>query len=345
MASDERHSRHRLFPPIGDAGQRKLASARIAVVGCGALGSRIAELLARAGIASAPGGLLRIIDRDTVDVSNLQRQALFDSDDAAEARPKAQAARRHIAKIDPGVNLEAHVRDFSPLNAARFFQSIDLAIDGTDNFRTRFLINDAALAAGIPWIYGGAVASRGIAAAFVPGAGPCFRCLLGQVPGLGRGETCDTAGIITPLPTLVAALETALAMRWIVEGVLPRGIRTIDLWSPEMRWTTALETAGADPACRSCGTREFPALSEEGQELVTLCGRNSVQIVSPDGADLDLAQKRLEGIATSILRHPESLTARFHDGSLTLFDDGRILVEGTTDPHEATSMVARYLGG
>ena len=343
--ADERHSRHIRFEPIGARGQERIERARLAVVGCGALGSRAAELLARAGVGRAPGGLLRLIDRDYVDVSNLQRQALFDTEDAEAARPKAAAAKDHIAAIDPEVRVEAHVRDFSPENAERLLDGIDLAIDGTDNFRARFLINDVALLRKIPWIHGGAVASRGVFAAFVPGAGPCFRCLLETVPGLAAGETCDTAGIVTTVPALVAAMQATAALRWIVDGAAPRGLRRIDLWSDDPVWDVSFERAKPDPECASCGRGELPALRAERQEAVSLCGRNSVQIVGSPLPDLDAASRRLDRSGLATLRHAQSLTVRIPEGAVTLFDDGRVIVEGTTDTMEAATLVAKYLGG
>lgn len=345
MDPSGRHSRHELFASIGPEGQRKIESACIAVVGCGALGSRSAELLARAGVGRRKPGLLRIIDRDTVDLSNLQRQALFDSADAAESRPKATAAARHIAAIDPEVRCEPHVRDLSPSNAERLLEGADLVIDGTDNFRTRFLVNDVALLRGTPWIYGGAVASSGIVGGILPGRGPCFRCLVERIPSLGSGPTCDSAGIITPLPSAVAALQVSFAIRWIVSGEMPPGIHAFDLWSDRPFRDVLFATAEPDPDCRSCGRREWPALREETQELVTLCGRNSVQVVPERSSDLESAAARLRGVATAIHRHPQSVTASIAEGRLTLFADGRILVEGTTDPLVATSLIARYLGG
>lgn len=345
MGDSDRHSRHELFPPIGSEGQRRIESARVAIIGCGALGSRSAELLARAGVGRRDPGLLRIIDRDTVDLSNLQRQALFDSRDAAESRPKATAAARHIAAIDPEVRCEPHVRDLSPANAERLLDRVDLILDGTDNFRTRFLINDVALLRNVPWIYGGAVSSNGIVGGIVPGRGPCFRCLVEQIPSLGSGPTCDTAGIITPLPAAVASLQVSFAIRWIVMGEMPAGFHAFDLWSDRPFRDVLFSKAEADPDCRSCRRREWPALREEKQEIVTLCGRNSVQVVPEKASDLDSATRRLTGVASAIHRHPQSVTASIAEGKLTLFEDGRIVVEGTTDPLIATSLIARYLGG
>jgi molybdopterin/thiamine biosynthesis adenylyltransferase len=339
----ERHSRHHLFAPIGEAGQAKLGAARVAIVGCGALGSRSAELLGRAG-AGRTGGILRIIDRDYVDVTNLQRQALFDDDDARRARPKAAAAQRHLAAIDPALRVEGIVRELTPGNALELLAGVDLIVDGTDNFRTRYLINDAAIALGTPWIYGGAVASHGIVATIVPGVTPCLRCLLAELPPLGAADNCDTAGIITPLPSVVAALQVSAAMRLLVEGTFERGVTTFDLWRGGESFRHSFAGVLPDSDCVSCGRRELPALHDIGEEVVTLCGRNSVQIVSGHTADLEAAATRMAAAGT-VHRHPQSMTATIAEGFLTLFDDGRVIVEGTTDPIEAKSIVARYLGG
>jgi adenylyltransferase/sulfurtransferase len=341
--TDSRHSRHHLFAPIGPEGQAKLGAARVAIVGCGALGSRSAELLGRAGVGS-DGGTIRIIDRDYVDVTNLQRQALFDDDDAKRARPKASAAQRHLLAIDPALQVEALVRELTAVNALELLAGVDLILDGTDNFRTRYLLNDASIALGTPWIYGGAVASHGIVATIVPGTTPCLRCLLAELPPLGAADNCDTAGIITPLPSVVASLQVAAAMRLLTGGGFTAGVTTFDLWRGGDSFRHSFEHVQRDPACVSCGLRELPALRDAGEEVVTLCGRNSVQIVSGHAADLEAAAMRMSA-AGPVQRHPQSMTATIAEGFLTLFDDGRVIVEGTTDPIEAKSIVARYLGG
>jgi len=339
----DRHSRHRLFAPLGDEGQQLLRDARVAVVGCGALGSRSAELLGRAGVGSGDG-FLRVIDRDYVEESNLQRQALFDSDDAARATPKATAVAAHLEAIDPDVRCEPHVRELNPGNALELLRDVDLIIDGTDNFRARYLINDAALSLNVPWIYGGAVGSRGIVAFFNPPSTPCLRCVLAEVPAFGIADSCDTAGVITPLPAMVAAIQVAAAMRWIATGTFQQGITTFDLWSGQPA-QLSLRSAVANPECLSCGKRELPALHDSREEVVTLCGRNSVQVFSGLSADLESTAAHFVRIGKTVRRHRDSLSADIPEGMLTLFQDGRIIVEGTTDALDAKSIIARYLGG
>lgn len=341
MHSD-RHSRHRLFPGIGDDGQRSIERARVTLVGCGALGTHSAEMLVRAGVGTAGDGRLRIIDRDYVEISNLQRQTLFTEADADRVRPKALAAQAHLKEIDSRVNIDAIVRDLTPSSAERLLGESDLIIDGTDNFPTRFIINDAAIRLQTPWIYGGAVGSRGITSFILPGQTPCLRCLLEQVPALGSVESCDTAGVITPLPAIVAGWQVAAALRWLVEHTHERGVFAFDPWKARLQH--AMSGIDPDPRCRSCGTGELPALTESREQIVTLCGRNSVQISGEARVDLQQAAGRLANLDRVELSEA-SVSAFTETGLLTLFADGRIIVEGTTDPSEARSIIARYLGG
>jgi adenylyltransferase/sulfurtransferase len=339
--NSDRHSRHVLFAGIGEGGQKLIEASRVTIVGCGALGSRSAELLGRAGV-SRNGGRLTLIDRDYVDESNLQRQALFTEDDATRSVPKAEAARRHLLQIDSALTIEAHVRDLNAANAQRLLAESDLIIDGTDNFQTRFIVNDAALSLDLPWIYGGAVGSHGTVAFIRPPSTPCFRCYLEFLPPAGVADTCDTAGIITPLPSLVAGYQVAMALRFLVDGSFPRGLSTFDAWALPGEARLAFRESAALADCPSCGLRSYPALNEAESSLVTLCGRNSVQITSGVDGDLGAAAARLEKVAVTT-RHAESVTASIPEGKITLFRDGRIVVEGTTDPHEAKSIAARYL--
>lgn len=337
----DRHAKHRLFPGIGDEGQEAIARARVTIVGCGALGSHSAEMLLRAGVGTSPEGRLRIVDRDYVELSNLQRQTLFEEEDANRARPKALAAAKHLRAIDARAVVDPVVRDLTPSSASRLLDESDIVVDATDNFPTRFLINDVAISSNLPWIYGGAVGSSGIASMIVPGETPCLRCLLEQVPAIGSVESCDTAGIITPLPAIVAGWQVAATLRWIVDRTCVQGVFTFDPWNGTA--SKAMTGTRPDPGCRSCGTREFPALNESREQVVTLCGRNSVQISGHERVDLDSAAARL-GDAVRVERSEVSVSAFIDEGMLTLFGDGRIIIEGTTDPSEARSIIGRYLG-
>lgn len=337
---NDRHSRHELFPGIGVEGQRAIERARVTVVGCGALGSHSTEMLVRAGVGTAEGGRLRVIDRDYVELSNLQRQTLFTEADAQRARPKALAAAAHLKEIDSSARIDPIVRDMTPSGAERLLSDSDVIIDATDNFATRFLINDTAIRLGTPWIYGGAVGSQGITMFISPGETPCLRCMLEQVPAIGSAESCDTAGIITPLPAIVAAWQVASALRWIVARTCERGLFTFDPWNGQLQ--KAMSHATPDPECRSCGTGDLPALTESAEQVVTLCGRNSVQISGGERVDLEMAAGRLAS-AHRVERSEQSVSAFIDSGILTLFSDGRIIVQGTTDPSEARSIIARYL--
>jgi molybdopterin-synthase adenylyltransferase len=344
MNESDRHARHHTFSPIGRAGQEKLARSRVAVVGCGALGSHSAELLARAGVATGPDGLLRLIDRDLVEISNLQRQALFDTADARASKPKARAAADHIRRIDPAVRTEPLVRDLNGTNALRLLDGVDLIIDGTDNFRARFVINDAAIATATPWIYGGAVGGRGMSAFIKPPDTACLRCLLETLPSFGSFDNCETAGVFTPLPAGVAAIQAAQALRYLVSGEWQSGVSTLDFWGSPGDSRRILSESRPQADCRSCGTGELPALHEEIEEIAALCGRNSVQIWSGVPADLKVTAERLRHLAP-LDQQEETLSASIPEGRLILFSDGRLIVEGTTDPMEARAIAGRYLGG
>lgn len=339
----ERYSRQMLFAPIGPEGQDKLRRSRVAVVGMGALGTVLANHLVRAGI-----GELRLIDRDFVEPSNLQRQMLYDEDDARAAAPKAVAAAARLARINGDVRLEPHVADLNPATAEALLAGVDLVLDGTDNFAVRFLINDACVRAGVPWIYGGAVSSRGVTMTIVPGETPCLRCLYPQPPAPGALETCDTAGVIAPVVDIVASLQAAEAFKWLVgaKDRLRRGMTHIDLWHNQY---AAVDLSGARRAdCPCCGERRFEFLEAAAGEPVfqSLCGRDAVQIVpaEPRHVDLDAVAERLAA-AGAVQRNPFLLRFRLSDAvRIVLFPDGRAMIQGTSDLAEARRLYAQYIG-
>lgn len=333
-----KYSRQVLFAGIGEAGQRRLGKSRVALVGCGALGSAQAEALVRAGV-----GFLRVIDRDFVEESNLQRQQLFDEADAREALPKAVAAQRKLNQINSGVEVEGVVADLVPANAETLLGDCQLFLDGTDNFETRWLINDVAVKHGQPWVYGAVVGSYGVTMAIVPGQSACFTCLVEGRPEAGLEETCDTVGVIYPAVHWVAALQVSQALQllvrsWSVETArLHRG----DLWRSEFHSSLLPRPR---PDCRTCGAREFVYLAGEAQPQITLCGRNSVQI-HERGRRLNLDQLRQRLAAHGEVRNnPYLLLLRVPPYELTLFADGRAIIRGTTDPGLARSLYARYVG-
>ncbi|HEV2717772.1 MAG TPA: ThiF family adenylyltransferase, partial [Terriglobales bacterium] len=267
----ERYSRQILFPGIGAEGQRKLANARIAIVGCGATGSALASLLARAGV-----GTIRIIDRDYVESSNLQRQSLFDENDAAESLPKAIAAVRKIAASNSQIVVEPHVADLVPANIGELLGGVDLILDGTDNFETRYLINDYAVKFSLPWIYTAAVGSYCATLNIVPGRTACLACLFLEAPS-GALDTCETAGILNSVVNLAASVAATEALKFLTgtSDRLRQTLLSFDLWRNERAEIVAEHPR---PDCRACGARDFIHLAGDGRPHITLCGRNSVQI-------------------------------------------------------------------
>ena len=334
---EERYSRQVLFPGIGAEGQRRLAAAKVAIVGCGATGSAAAALLARAGV-----GTLRILDRDYVEASNLQRQSLFDEADAAESLPKAIAAARKMAAFNSQIVVEPEVADLTPANVRRLLAGAQLILDGTDNFETRYLINDYAVEAGTPWIYGAAVGSYGVTMNVLPGETACLSCLFPEPPS-GTVETCDTAGILNSVAHFVASVQATEALKLLV-GAKDKLRRTLLSWDA---WNNARSEVSATkprPGCRTCGARQFPYLAGEGRPHITLCGRNSVQIHERSRpVDFAEASRRLEPHGR--VRHNEFVLKFWHDPyEMTVFPDGRAIIKGTTDPAAARSFYARYIG-
>lgn len=343
-----RHHRQEILPQIGAKGQARLAASDAVIVGVGALGCAAADLLARAGV-----GGIRLIDRDIVERTNLQRQTLFTERDAAEAMPKAEAARRRLLEIDGALRVEAEIADVTAANAERLLVGGGagagrVLLDGTDNYETRYLINDVAVKHGAGLIYGGAVATRGMAMPVVPG-GPCLRCVFPEPPPPEARETCDTAGVLNAVTAMVGALQASLALRWLLGALTPEDatLSRIDAWLPSF---SASPLAGMkDPGCPCCGLGRFEFLGgARGSAPATLCGRSAVQ-VAPQGAearlDLGLLEARLAAHGGAS-RTPFLLRASLREEALTLtvFADGRAIVHGTTDAARARSIYARYIG-
>ncbi len=337
MEFAERYSRQILFPPIGLPGQKKLAAARIAIVGCGATGSALASLLARAGV-----GTLRIIDRDYVEPSNLQRQVLFDEADAAESLPKAIAAARKIKAFNSEITVEPHAADLTPGNVEDLLGEVGLILDGTDNFETRYLINDFAIAKHLPWIYAAAVASYAVTMTILSGETACLACVFPESPR-GMVETCDTSGILNSAVNFVASIASAEAIKLLVgaRDQLRRTLLSYDVWTNDF---AEIKTATPRAGCRACGQRDFIHLAGEGRPHITLCGRNSVQIHERQRpVDFDEVTRRLTPLGT--VRHSEFILKFCRDPyELTLFPDGRAIIKGTTDTAVARSLYARYVG-
>jgi molybdopterin-synthase adenylyltransferase len=335
----ERYSRQILFRPIGEQGQRRLASSRVAIIGCGATGSALAGLLARAGV-----GLLRIIDRDYVEPSNLQRQSLFDETDATESLPKAVAAARKIASFNSQIKVEAKVEDLIPSNIESLLEGTELILDGTDNFETRYLINDYAVSRSLPWIYSAAVGSYAVTLNVVPRQTACLSCIFPDSPR-GMVETCETSGILNSAVNLVASIAATEALKFLVAGSEAASIRrtllSFDLWTNDR---AEISAASPRPNCRACGERDFIHLAGEGRPHITLCGRNSVQI-HERRRPIDFAEmnRRLQSHGT--VRHNEFVLKFWHEPyEMTLFPDGRAIIKGTSDTAVARSLYARFVG-
>ena len=336
----KRYSRQVLFPGIGNSGQSRLMQSHVVLVGCGALGTVQASLLVRAGV-----GRIRIIDRDFVEESNLQRQILFDEDDVRSALPKAVAAANKLRPVNSLVEVESVVDDVHVGSIDRLLKGVDLILDATDNFETRYLINDYAVHTKTPWVYGACVGSYGLTFPIVPGDTPCLRCVFEHAPSPGTSPSCDTAGVIGPIVAVVAGMQVAEALK-ILCGAgdkVARTLTTVDLW--DYRWDT-IKLPSACPECPCCGLREFSYLDGTlGADATTLCGRNSVQIRArgDHAVNLDDLERRLAAVGT-VERTRYLLRASIDDLNITVFPDGRAIVVGTQDPAIAKSMYARYVG-
>lgn len=332
----QRYSRQMLFPPIGEAGQRKLAGSTVLIAGMGALGTVLASHMVRSGV-----GRVRMVDRDYVELSNLQRQILFDEEDARELRPKVVAAARKLARINPEVELEPFVADIGPSQVESWVSGVDLVLDGTDNFQTRLLLNDACYKQGVPLVYGGAVSSQGMTAMFVPGETSCLRCLIGS--GDGAGQTCDTVGVISPIVDIVASFQAVEAMKWLVGAYRARRatLLSLELWEHQLM---DMRLPPPREGCPTCQTGEYPSLHEKDRREMTLCGRGSVQIVGPAALDLASWEQRLSRVA-QVKRNEHLLRATLSEEErLILFADGRVLIQGTEDFARARTLYDRYIG-
>lgn len=337
----ERYSRQILFAGIGEEGQQRLLDSSVVLVGCGALGTVSANLLVRAGI-----GRLRIIDRDFVETSNLQRQTLFEESDARDSLPKAVAAQRRFRAIHSDLPVEAVVADLNPKNARDLLAGFNVILDGTDNFETRLLMNDASVALGVPWIYAAAVASYGITLTIRPGETPCLACLLeseGGTGGLGLEETCDTAGILNSAASVIASIQAAEATKLLAgkSEALHGRLVSCDVWTGRFQSIRVAK----NPQCRACVRRDFSYLEGQAQPHVTMCGRDSVQIHERTRhLDLDELGQRIEKTAGTVHRNDFLLRFRIPPYEVTVFPDGRAVIKGTRDPAVARSLYARYIG-
>jgi adenylyltransferase/sulfurtransferase len=312
------------------------------VVGCGALGSVIANTLARAGV-----GKLRVVDRDFLELNNLQRQVLYDEADVASGLPKAIAAANKLRAINSEIAIEPMVADISPENILELAGGVDVMVDGTDNFETRYLLNDVSLKLGVPWVYGGCLGAEGQTMTILPSETPCLRCLMPDAPPPGATPTCDSAGILAPIINVIASIEAMEALK-ILAGkreAISRVLSVIDLWDNRLRQVKLDSLAGQRGECPACSGKEFPWLSgERGSHTAILCGRNAVQLSFP-GVELSLEELEQKlGELGRVRRNPFLLRFWVEEYQLTIFPDGRAIIGGTEEIAEAKSVYARYIG-
>lgn len=343
MSPADRYSRQTRCRAIGAAGQEQISASRVLLVGLGALGSCLADTLTRAGV-----GELILVDRDIVELSNLQRQVLYDEADARAGRPKAEAAAARLAGVNSEVRLHPLCEDFTPetFEAIDGAASLDLILDGTDNFATRYLLNDLAMRHGIPWIYGGVVSTHGTAMVILPGRTPCLRCLLPEPPATGETETCETAGVLLPAVQAVTAFQASEAIKILTGAIdsVTRGIMMIDTW--EHRHSVHMREAGPSPRCVTCQGKAFPALEADWSAPVSLCGRDAVQ-VRPRGTDelcLAVLARHLETAVEHLQLSDTMLRFEVDACRFSVFPGGRALIFGITDPQRARALYDRYVG-
>ncbi len=337
-----RYARQIRFAPFGEEGQRKLSAARALVCGCGALGSVIAGTLVRSGL-----GYVRLVDRDFLELNNLQRQVLFDEADVAAGLPKAIAATNKLRVINSQVTVEPIVADVDFTNVEELTDGIDVILDGTDNFETRMLLNDLAMKRRIPWVYGGCLGSEGQTMTIIPGETACLRCLMNDTPPPGTTPTCDTAGILAPIVNVIASLQANEALK-IASGnrdAINRQLTIIDVWDNRIR-QVSLESLRANGQCAACRGSEFPWLDgSRASRSAILCGRNAVQLSPPDRATVSL-EKLAEKLSSvgRVTQNRYLVRAAIDDYTLTLFADGRAIIGGTDDIATARSVYAKYVG-
>ena len=344
MSKDiSRYHRQYLFAKIGEPGQHKISASRVAIIGCGALGTVIANTLARAGV-----GFIRIVDRDFIERNNLQRQVLFDEGDIQENLPKAVAAERKLRKINSDITIETIVSDVNFTNIERFISDVDLVLDGTDNFETRFLLNDACVKLKKPWIYGACIGSHGLTMSIIPYETACLRCVFEAAPPPELTPTCDTAGIIAPAAMVIASLECTEALKFLSGNRkdMNTSLYSFDVWTSEAKSfrLEGLRDAGSCPTCKK-GNFEFLS-GDLSPKTTTLCGRNAVQVVRPDRVKINFEElaNRLRQ-AGNVKFNAFMLQADTGGGyELTVFPDGRAIIKGTNDPVQAKNIYAKYIG-
>jgi adenylyltransferase/sulfurtransferase len=338
----ERYSRQIKYPGIGEDGQRKLMQSRVTLCGCGALGTVLANAVVRAGV-----GFVRIVDRDFIETHNLQRQVLFDEDDVAANLPKAEAAARKLRRVNSAIQIEAVVTDVDHTNVLDLVSDVDLILDGTDNFEVRYLVNDAAIKLGKPWVYGGSIGSHGQTMTIIPGETPCLRCVIESSPPPGMAPTCETAGVLGSIINVIASYQATEALK-ILTGHLEtinRDLVFVDVWE-NVHKSFKIAKLKDKVDCPCCKRREFDWLDGKmGSQTTSLCGRNAVQISHKSATRLDFDQmsRQLANVSqVSFNRFMFKFNADGHE--FTVFPDGRAIIKGTNDVDRARTLYAKYVG-
>ncbi|MEO6458637.1 MAG: ThiF family adenylyltransferase [Chloroflexia bacterium] len=336
----QRYSRQTILTQIGRDGQEKLQAATIVIAGVGALGSTMAEMLARAGV-----GTLRLIDRDYLELHNLQRQSLYTEADVEDGLPKAAAASRHLREINSGITVQERVADITPENVLELLEGSAIVLDGTDNLQTRYLLNDACIELGIPWVYSGVIGVSGVSMTVVPGETPCLQCLYPNPPPPGTTETCDVAGVLGPAAHAIAAIAAAEAIKLVVGGSPAVGMLVGDIWAG----TWDRFEVPRNPGCIACDLGVLNYLNAEAWDSeARLCGHDAVQIRLPNtngNINLTTLGQRLKTSGTGeVLANEYLIRLRTGQHELTIFPDGRVIVKGTEDATTARSLAAKYIG-
>jgi adenylyltransferase/sulfurtransferase len=343
----ERYCRQMRFPGLGKAGQEKLLASRVTLCGCGALGTVLANTLVRAGV-----GFVRVIDRDFVEPSNLQRQVLFDESDVTNNLPKAEAAAVKLRQINSSVTVEPVVADINRTNIEDFCDGADLILDGSDNFEIRYLINDVAIKHGKPWVYGGAVGSQGMTMTIIPGETPCLRCVFEAAPAPGETGTCETAGVLAPAVSIVASYQATEALKLLSgnKAAVNRELLILDVWENTNRRVKVAPLAGRKGQCPCCAKRNFEWLDgAHGTQTTSLCGRNAVQVAQRVKGKLDFAYlagvlKQSGTVTYNKFLLKFQLVENGDPYEFTVFEDGRAIIKGTDEPDKARTLYAKYVG-
>lgn len=334
----KRYEKQILFAEIGDEGQKRLKTSKVIVIGCGALGTVICNSLVRAGV-----GHIKIVDRDYIELSNLQRQTLFDEKDIADNLPKAIAAKKKLELINSEIIIESDVIDVNSKNIEKLCKGMDLILDATDNFNIRYLINDISIKLDIPWIYGGVIGSTGVLSPIIPGKTPCFRCFMPDLPSSGSIETCDTVGVLNGITNMIASYQSTEALKILTQKTknLIKGLLYIDIWDNNFE----VVNLSKKDKCKACSDNNYEFLNRKEEDAVHICGKNSVQ-VNPLNKEISVEHiiYKLKAIGVNPQKNSFFIRFEIDDIIFTLFYDGRAIIKNVTDLNKAKSLYSKYIG-